>query len=179
MTLDKITLDRIQLLHPSVRDEAVKIFTDITAALKGRAMCRFTYTLRTFAEQAAIYAQGRTKLYDAKGNRLGIVSNAPAGRSYHNYGLAIDIALVVDTNKDGKFDTGSWDTVTDFDGDGISDWTECVKIFKSYGWSWGGDFKTFKDRPHFEKTFGRTTTSLLADYNAKKYLPSTEYVKVC
>ena len=31
-----------------------------------------------------------------------------------------------------------------------------VKYFKSKGWEWGGDWKTFKDKPHFEfkKTSG-------------------------
>jgi peptidoglycan L-alanyl-D-glutamate endopeptidase CwlK len=37
---------------------------------------------------------------------------------------------------------------------------ECVAIFKKYGWEWGGDWKKFKDAPHFQKTFGYTTTQL-------------------
>jgi peptidoglycan L-alanyl-D-glutamate endopeptidase CwlK len=27
---------------------------------------------------------------------------------------------------------------------------EIVNYFKSKGWFWGGDFKSFKDAPHFE-----------------------------
>jgi hypothetical protein len=43
--------------------------------------------VRTFAEQDALYAQGRTR----KGLR---VTNAKGGQSYHNYGLAADCALL-------------------------------------------------------------------------------------
>ena len=48
----------------------------------------------------------------------------------------------------------------DFDKDGQADWMEVVKIFEKYGWFWGGNFRTFKDYPHFEKTFGLTTKQL-------------------
>jgi hypothetical protein len=55
----------------------------------------------------------------------------------------------------------------DLDGDGKADWMEVVAIFKQYGWTWGGDWK-FKDAPHFEKTFGYSTRSLLNLYNSGK-----------
>ena len=35
-----------------------------------------------------------------------------------------------------------------------------VNFFKSKGYQWGGDFKTFKDKPHFQKTFGNSTNDL-------------------
>lgn len=89
---DKITIDRIALLHPAVREEAKAIYDGICQALTGRAICRFAYTIRTFAEQEALYAQGRTK----PGK---VVTNAKAGMSYHNYGLAVDIVLLKDTDK--------------------------------------------------------------------------------
>jgi len=151
---DQITLDRIKLLHPKVREEAFEIYDEICEALSGSAMCRFSYTLRTFAEQDAIYAQGRTK----PGK---IVSNAKKGLSYHNYGLAIDIVLIIN----GK--TASWDIKKDFDGDGKADWQEVVTIFKSFGWEWGGDWK-FKDSPHFQKTFGYSVRQLLALHQSGK-----------
>ena len=151
--MDKITLERIQLLHPKLRDEAFALYEDIVEALNGKAFCRFTHTLRTFAEQEAIYAQGRT----TKGP---IVSMARAGLSPHNYGLAIDIVLI-DNKK------AVWDTKKDFDGDGKADWMEVVTIFKQYGWEWGGDWK-FVDPPHFQKTFGKSVRELLTLYNDKK-----------
>lgn len=150
---DKLTLERIELLHPKLRDEALKIYEEICEVLEGRAECRFAFTLRTFAEQDALYAQGRTK----PGK---IVTKAKAGLSYHNYGMAIDIVLIVG----GK---AVWDTKTDFDGDGVSDWMEVVRIFKEYGWEWGGDWK-FVDYPHFQKTFGKSVRELLKFYTNKR-----------
>jgi peptidoglycan L-alanyl-D-glutamate endopeptidase CwlK len=176
---DKITLDRIQLLHPAVREEVNYIYrAQIVPALNGRAICRFAYTLRTFAEQDAIYAQGRTRLFDANGKRLGVVTKAKGGQSIHNYGLALDIVLIKDTNNDGKFDTASWEDNIDFDKDGKADWMEVVEILKRNNWVWGGDWKSFKDKPHFEKTFGHTWRTLLPKYEAKDFIPGTNYVKL-
>ena len=176
---DKITLDRIQLLHPAVREEVNYIYrAQIVPALNGKAICRFAYTLRTFAEQDAIYAQGRTRLFDANGKRLGVVTKAKGGQSIHNYGLALDIVLIKDTNNDGKFDSASWEDNIDFDKDGKADWMEVVEILKRNNWVWGGDWKSFKDKPHFEKTFGHTWRTLLPKHNAKDFIPGTNYVKL-
>jgi len=168
---DEITVTRIGLLHPSLRNEALEIYSDITEALKGKAICRFAYTLRSFAEQDGLFAQGRTKAGK-------IVTNAKGGESYHNYGLAIDIVLLKDTDGNGTFETASWETNVDFDGDGLSDWKEIVRIFKMYGWEAGIDWAKFPDAPHFQKTFGRSIKSLFADYNAKKLIPGTNYVQL-
>lgn len=146
---DQITLQRIKLLHPALRDEVGDIYNDISKALTSKAFCRFTSTLRTFAEQDALFAKGRTK-------PGGIVTNARAGSSWHNYGMAIDIVIV-----DGI--TASWDVKKDFDKDGKADWIEVVQIFKEYGWEWGGDWK-FYDAPHFQKTMGQTIRGMLAKH---------------
>ena len=145
--VDQITLDRIELLRVSLKQEAKDIYRDICKALNGRAICRFAHTYRSNKEQDLLYAK-RPK-----------VTNARGGESYHNYGLAIDIVLLKDTNGDGTFETASWETNVDFDGDGVADWMEIVKIFKSYGWEWGGDWK-FTDMPHFQKTYGLSIKQL-------------------
>ena len=148
MTLDKITLTRIATLHPKLRLEAREIYIQTCRCLTGRAQVRFTQTFRSIAEQHALYAQGRTM----PGKK---VTWAEGGKSYHNYGLAVDICLLVD----GK--TISWDTLKDYDGDGMADWLECVDVFEKYGWQWGGRWKAGKiDMPHFQKTVGKTTTWL-------------------
>ncbi|MBT0572791.1 M15 family metallopeptidase [Riemerella anatipestifer] len=162
--MDKITLQRIELLHPKLREEAKAIYKEICEALTGKAICRFTHTLRTFKEQDELYTIGRTK----KGRR---VTNAKGGQSYHNYGLAIDICLLVDKDNNGTYETAVWDTKADFDNDKVADWQEIVAIFKRYGWTWGGDWR-FTDPPHFQKTFGKSIADLQGLYNRQK----TEYV---
>jgi peptidoglycan L-alanyl-D-glutamate endopeptidase CwlK len=148
--MDAITLKRIQTAHPILRDELLKMYEEINAALTGKAKCRFAYVLRTFAEQDALFVK-RPR-----------VTKAKAGQSFHNYGLAVDIVLLIDNGK-----TASWNTVADFDNDGKSDWMEIVAIFQKYGWKWGGEWN-FKDDPHFEKTFGYTWQELLALRQQKK-----------
>lgn len=131
--MDQVTKNRIDLLHPSVRQEMMLIIGECNQVLTGRSQVRISQGLRTFAEQDALYKQ-RPKVTNAKG-----------GQSIHNYGFAVDIVLIID----GK--TASWDTHKDWDGDKIADWDECVKIFARYGWSWGGNWTSFKDMPHFDK----------------------------
>ena len=143
--MDSITMTRIEKLHPIVRDEVQEIITECDSALTGKAKIRITQGLRTFQEQTQLYAIGRTK----PGKK---VTNAKPGQSIHNYGLAVDICLIID----GK--TASWDTAKDWDNDQIADWYECVKIFAKHGWQWGGNWKTFKDLPHFEKKSIKTNT---------------------
>ncbi len=157
---DQKTLERIQILHPKLREEALTMYDEIVTALTGKAACRFAYTFRTFAEQDALFAQGRTK-------PGAIVTKAKGGQSYHNYGLAIDIVLLIDKDNNGTFETASWDSQTDFDGDGKSDWQEVVAIFKRYGYEWGGDWK-FIDMPHFQKTFGKSIAELQTLHNTSK-----------
>ncbi|MDR6544569.1 peptidoglycan L-alanyl-D-glutamate endopeptidase CwlK [Chryseobacterium rhizosphaerae] len=136
--MDKVTSERILLLHPLVRDEVKQIIKECDKALTGRAKIRITQGLRSFEEQERLYAIGR--LTSEKK-----VTNAKAGQSIHNYGFAVDICLIID----GKM--ASWDTAKDWDNDRVADWYECVKIFARHGWDWGGNWKTFKDLPHFEK----------------------------
>jgi peptidoglycan L-alanyl-D-glutamate endopeptidase CwlK len=143
---DAITLKRIEMLHPKLREEAYKMYDEICARLTGSAVCRFSHTLRTDKEQDEIYAQGRTK----PGK---IVTWAKGGQSFHNFGLAFDIVLIIN----GK--EASWDTLKDFDGDKIADWMEVVAIARTYGWEWGGTWVK-KDMPHFQKTFKKTTAQL-------------------
>ena len=115
-----------------------KIIENCNASLTGKAQVRITQSLRTFEEQDVLYQQGRTK----PGKKI---TNAKAGQSIHNYGFAVDICLIIDGNM------ASWDTAKDWDNDQIADWYECVKIFAKHGWEWGGNWKTFKDLPHFDK----------------------------
>ena len=139
---------KIELLHPVLRNEARILYEEVNRRLTGRAKMLIVSTLRTFEEQDELYAIGRTKA----GRK---VTNAKGGQSIHNYGLAIDFALLID----GK--TASWEDLKDFDGDRKADWLEVVEVFEKAGWEWGGRWKSFTDKPHLQKTFGNSWRTLL------------------
>jgi peptidoglycan L-alanyl-D-glutamate endopeptidase CwlK len=160
--MDKPTENRIKLLHPNVRDEVTSLINQANNSLSTHSQVRIVQGLRTFAEQDALYAQGRTK----PGKK---VTQAKAGQSFHNYGISIDFCLLIDDKEI------SWDMKRDWDGDKVADWMEVVSIFRKAGWEWGGTWK-FIDNPHFQKTFGYTWQQLLAKHNAKDFLIGTEYV---
>jgi peptidoglycan L-alanyl-D-glutamate endopeptidase CwlK len=146
--MDKITEKRIETLHPKLREMVREIYQKINENLVNKnIICRFTSTYRTAKEQNDLYAQGRT----ATGN---VVTMAKAGQSYHNYGMAIDVCLI----KNGV--EASWDFTKDYDNDGIADLMEVIHIFQMYGWEWAGTWKTFKEKPHIQYTFGKSIIEL-------------------
>lgn len=150
--VDKSSMDKIAKLHPKIRHEILFLVKECFA--KTGIKIRIAQGLRTFAEQAAIYAQGRT----TPGK---IVTKANAGLSNHNYGLAIDFVIL---KSDG---TVSWDTYVDADHDGQRDWIEVINIFKARGYKSGIDWN-FVDAPHLEKMFGLSIRQLLDLHNSGK-----------
>lgn len=147
--MDKITLQRIEKAHPIIREELKNDYLYCNNRLLGKGVrLRFASVYRSIEEQDVLY------------NKKPKVTNAKGGQSIHNYGIAFDIVMLYDKDGNGTFETASWDMVKDGDNDGLSDWMEVVKFFKSRGWEWGGDWKSFKDSPHFQKTFGNTWRTL-------------------
>jgi peptidoglycan L-alanyl-D-glutamate endopeptidase CwlK len=168
---DKISEPRVQLLHPKVRDEVKRLIEQAEAGFPPTMAIRIVQGLRTIDEQNELYAQGRTK----PGN---IVTKAKGGSSFHNYGLAIDFAILTDTDGNGSYNDLSWDIRRDNDKDGTADWLEVVKIFEAAGWTWGGRWASLKDYPHLQKTFGFTWQQLLQKYNDQNFISGTKYVNI-
>jgi len=133
-------------LNPKVRQMTEELIK--RCAEKGIKII-ITQGLRTIAEQNALYAQGRTKPGQ-------IVTNAKGGTSYHNYGLAVDFCLLLPNG------SASWSMTTDTNKDGIKDWGQVAQIGKALGFEWGGDWKSFKDYPHFQYTYGLSISQLKA-----------------
>lgn len=155
--MEQTSIARLQLLHPAIRDKAIDAYIEAVRVTPAGVHPFITQTLRTFAESDALYAKGRTK----PGS---IVTNAKAGQSYHNYGLALDFMMQIN----GK---DSW--VVDHN------WMVVVNVFKQYGFTWGGDFKSILDQPHFEmRPNGINWRTLLNKYNAKDFIPGTQFVNI-
>ena len=88
---DQLSADRLTKVHPLLQKRVTKFF----AALEEKGLVpRIVQGLRTIQEQNDLYAQGRTKLGS-------IVTNAKGGQSWHNYGMAVDIAFI---NSNGSID---------------------------------------------------------------------------
>lgn len=139
----------ISKLHPELQEKITKFKSACErAGLKvGIGEC-----FRTVKEQDDLYAQGRTK----PGN---IVTNAKGSTysSMHMWGVAFDFY-----RNDGK---GAYNTSGSF-------FEKVGKIGKSVGLEWGGDWKSFPDRPHFQlPQWGSTTIKLKSQYgNPDKFI---------
>ncbi|WP_291076329.1 MULTISPECIES: M15 family metallopeptidase [unclassified Empedobacter] len=140
MYYDQISLDRIATFHPLLRAKLKEWYLEANNKLlpKGYRL-RITHVYRSVQEQNDLYAQGRTK----KGS---IITNAKGGQSIHNYGLAFDFVILRDLDDNGTFETADF-TVNEY-------WKRVANYFKSKGFTWGGDFKSFKDAPHLEYSKG-------------------------
>lgn len=96
---------------------------------------------RSFGRSDDLFRQGRV-LRSGKWvivDRKKVVTNAPGGHSYHNFSLAVDGALL---DARGR---ASWG----FDPQGKV-WQRVVALARGRGLAWGGDWRTFKDPPHFQ-----------------------------
>jgi RHS repeat-associated protein len=130
-TWDPVTDRRISELDPRVQEPAREFVND-TQDWTGVKL-RINEGYRSVAEQDKYYAQGRT----APGN---IITNAQGGQSYHNYGKAVDVVIM--TN-------------------GQPDWSKQITpdvaaYGKQQGFEWGGDWRGFKDYPHFQMPLGQS-----------------------
>ncbi len=113
-------------MNPQMTSRAVAVISD--ARREGMDM-RVTNGFRSVAEQDGLHAQGRTRPGP-------IVTNARGGSSWHNYGVAADIAF---NNANGQ---PSWPNT--------ANWTRYGQIAVSHGLEWGGNWHGIQDRPHIE-----------------------------
>lgn len=142
--MDKLTLKRIETLHPLIREEVRKAYLEANNKMLGRGVrLRLSWTYRTPEQQNKLYYK-RPK-----------VTNAKAWQSIHNYGLAFDIVLLYDNDGNGTFEEASWSIRRDGDRDGVADWLEVTRVFEKYGFKNGFIRRGRKwDLPHFQKDFG-------------------------
>ena len=100
---------------------------------------------RSYTEQAALYAQGRT----APGN---IVTYAKAGSSNHNFATAIDFGIFANGKYLDAKEPGLTERVYRAIWNNIE--AEGLRV------DWGGDWKRLKDTPHFEYRTGLTLAEM-------------------
>jgi peptidoglycan L-alanyl-D-glutamate endopeptidase CwlK len=124
-TFDGRSESNIQTLLPAAQRKARQFMRALQdAALSSVKIISGT---RTFADQDELYRKGR----DLPGKK---VTNARAGHSNHNFGVAWDI---------GVFENGAY-----LDESPI--YSHAGQIGKQLGFEWGGDWAGFPDEPHFQ-----------------------------
>lgn len=137
-----------KLTHDGMNDDFADRTTGMIGDLRREGMDMGVASgFRSVEDQNALYAKGRTK----PGNK---VTNAKGGESWHNYGLAADLAF---HDEDGQL---SWPE----DGN----WDRYGEVAGANELSWGGDWEGFQDRPHVEWHPGfddGEATALLDDYH--------------
>jgi peptidoglycan L-alanyl-D-glutamate endopeptidase CwlK len=143
--LDARSEKNIQTLVPKAQEKARAFLQAVRAA---GINAKIIDGSRTFAEQDALFAQGRTK----PGK---IVTNARGGFSNHNFGVAWDIGIFEGT----KF----------LDDSVLYD--KAGKIGMSLGLEWGGRFRSIIDKPHFQCKTGKTMAQLRQLKKAGQAIP--------
>lgn len=128
--VDERSEKNIATLHPRLRDKARAL---VRLSANAGITIKVISGTRSYEEQAALYAKGRT----APGPE---VTNARPGYSWHNFGTAFDVGLF-----EGSAYVGD-----------SPKYREVGKIGKSLGLEWGGDWTGFKDFPHLQETGGKT-----------------------
>ncbi|OHD25447.1 MAG: hypothetical protein A2Y38_12830 [Spirochaetes bacterium GWB1_59_5] len=134
---------KLEDLEPIVAAKAAN-FLDLCRAEGIDVLVTSTY--RDNDSQNALYAQGRT----TPGAK---VTNAKAGQSWHNFRCAFDVVPM----RNGK---PVWGTA----GADLVLWQRLGAIGAKCGLEWAGNWKTFREFPHFQYTGGLS----LADMQAGK-----------
>ena len=136
----------IDKLHPELQMAVNKFLEECKK--QGLDVC-ITETLRTHEEQEKLYAKGRTE----PGK---IVTNCRGYQSPHCWGIAFDFCR----NKKGwEYDN------TDGFFERVGNIAKTIFDNTEYDLFWGGDFRTFVDKPHIEmiKYMPNNSTKWLID----------------
>jgi peptidoglycan L-alanyl-D-glutamate endopeptidase CwlK len=117
-------------LHPEFA-KRVRVLIERTDA-EEMAIC-IVQGLRSREDQAELYAKGRLTTGP-------IVTNAPPGWSYHEYGLAVDVVDFASSGDLDSYDGTDW---------GATNYARIGAIGKEIGLEWGGIWRN-TDLPHLE-----------------------------
>ncbi|MFM9913724.1 MAG: M15 family metallopeptidase [Methylophilaceae bacterium] len=122
--------------------------------IDGGIVARIISGTRTYAEQGALYKQGRY------GNPGKIITKANSGQSNHNFGIAWDI--------------GIFTAAGGYLGDGV-EYDKAGNLGRSDLVEWGGEWKNFVDKPHYQLRLGKPVSQLRAEFEAGTLVyPKTE-----
>ncbi|OTG88603.1 LysM peptidoglycan-binding domain-containing protein [Acinetobacter sp. ANC 3813] len=133
----------IARLHPQVRGLIRKFINDVYT--KHQVQLVIVQDYRTYTQQNALYAKGRT-------DSGSVVTNAKGGQSNHNFALAVDVFPL--------WEDGQLHMDAKSDARNIEILKKIAPVGKSLGLEWGGDWKSIVDNPHFQLKTGKSMVQL-------------------
>ncbi len=130
-TFDRRTEQKISSLSIRAQREAREF---MRRALSRGVNVKIISGTRTYHEQNQLFRQGRY------GNPGPVVTRARGGHSNHNFGIAWDIGIF---REDGTYSTSQSDY------DAVAEYAVGPLV-------WGGDWRSFKDSPHYQLATAHT-----------------------
>jgi peptidoglycan L-alanyl-D-glutamate endopeptidase CwlK len=143
------TIKNLNLLQNDVKN----IFeTLLGECYKQGINAQISESIRTEARQLELYNSGKSKAKEVY-------------QSLHFYGLACDIFV----NNSGKYDLSQNEKI----------WKICqnLKLDIEHGMTWGGNFKSIKDQPHFELSWGKSWKFFYQEWKKKQQNTTTTQTK--
>lgn len=134
----------IDNLHPQIRPYVTRLIDRIEAELDTKITITSGYRSIEYQKQLI-----------AKGNK----DAAQPGKSYHQYGLAVDM-----------WPTHNNKLITKATQNNYPNWDKLGSIAKSLGFRWG---QSFGEKWHFDMGFGFATTELYRRYNNSDFVEGT------
>jgi peptidoglycan LD-endopeptidase CwlK len=129
--MNAISEARLQLVNPSLTAKIHQLASIISLDSQPITLI-VSAGVRSWLAQNTLYAQGRT----TPGN---IVTNAPGGYSWHNYGVAVDCEPEIIDN------TIDWNAAH-------PQWKRMEEVGVSLGMTSGSNWIRLVDAPHFQVT---------------------------
>lgn len=138
-SFDERSEKNISSLLPTVQPVFRKLLNEANRiAAAYRVTAKIISGTRTYAEQDRLFAK-RPK-----------VTNARGGYSNHNFGIAVDLGLF---SGDDYLDSSNPRLASEI-------YSRIAPVARSLGLEWGGDWKSFKDEPHFQYPTGLTLAQM-------------------
>lgn len=126
--MNSITVSRLEKLYPALKVKAEQLIHKLELQ---DIDVEVSQGLRSWADQEALYAQGRT----LPGK---IVTNAKPEQSWHTFGCAFDFDIQTSEGIDWTGNDEAWNAT--------------IAAGELLGLYSGSEFRTFPDKPHFQLT---------------------------
>lgn len=128
----KRSINNLKGLHPQLvefANELIKISPYDFTIIEG---------IRTVEKQKSLFQQGRTQPGKTITNCDGLIKKSKHQIQKDGYGHAFDIVILI--NNQATWNSKLYDNLGKVAGE----------LLKKYNVIWGGNWKNFKDRPHFQ-----------------------------